>query len=98
MLRFTFLVHPKRSHPRYGEIEAAYAAVFVSDQGAAATPDAAARALLQESGWDVAELLSVISVRSEDAPGAPWEEHYQQALQDGICAVLHTWPVGAAEE
>jgi hypothetical protein len=98
MLKFTFLVYPKRSHPRYGEIEGAYAAVFVSDPGAAATPEGAAHALLQESGWDVAELDSVISVRSEDAPDAPWEAHYQQALQDGTCAVLHTWPVGAPEE
>ena len=97
MYTFTFITHPKPSHRRYGEVDGAYATVFVNDP-VAESAGAAARGLIEDAGWDVEELDDWGPMNpGDDAPGTEWAEHYAQARQDGICAVFHTWPVGAPD-
>lgn len=55
MFKFTFVAYPKPSHPRYGEVDGAYATVFVKDP-VAASADVAARELVDEALWDIEEL------------------------------------------
>jgi hypothetical protein len=95
---FTFIAHPKPSHPEYGVIDGAYATVFVNDV-IAESAEAAARALIDEAGWDIEELDDWAPMNpGDDAPGTAWHEYYAQARQDGICALFNRWPVGAPEE
>ena len=98
MYTFTFVAHPAPSNPRYGEADGAYATVFVNDP-VAASAEAAARGLLGELGWEIEELDDWAPMNlGDDDPGTEWHQFYQEARRDGLCVVLHTWPVGAPEE
>jgi hypothetical protein len=90
---FTFIVRPKPSNPQHGEADGAYAVVFVNDV-VSETAEAAARALVEASGWDIEELDDWAPMNpGDDAPGTVWRAYYLQAREDGICVAFHTWPV-----
>jgi len=90
---FTFIVRPKPSHPRHGAADGAYAVVFVNEV-VSEIAEASARALIEDVGWDIEELDDWAPVNpGDDAPGTAWGEYFAQAREDGICVVLHTWPV-----
>ena len=98
MYTFTFIAHPKPSHPEYGELDGAYATVFVNDV-VPESAEAAARELVEDAGWDIEELDDWAPMNpGDDAPGTKWHEYYAQARIDGICALFNTWPVGGADE
>jgi hypothetical protein len=95
---FSFEVHPKPAHPDYGEVDGAFAAAFVNEPIAEAA-EVAARAFIEEAGWDVGALDASHPVELESfPPGHPSRERFEQALIDGIVVTFHEWPVGAPDD
>src|SRR5256885_5445520 len=72
--------HPKPTHPDYGEVDGAFAAAFVNESIAGAA-EAAARAFIEEAGWDVGDPdVSHPVELGSFPPGDPRREHFEQAL------------------
>ena len=95
MFFLTFETRPKPSHPAYGEVGGAVAAVFVNEvvQGAA---EAAAREFMDAAGWDVGPLDKAYLVELDAFPqGHRNRARFEQALKDGVAVTFHAWPVGA---
>ena len=95
---FMFLAHPKPSSREYGVTDGAYVSCWVNDP-IGGSAEVAARALIEEAGWDVDEREEAYPV--DDTYYAPDDsgfERYKQAHLDGICAVFHRWAVGAPDE
>ena len=98
MYFLSFEAHPKPTHPDYGEVDGAFAAAFVNESIAGAA-EAAARAFIEEAGWDVSDLDVSHPVELESfPPGDPRREQFEQALIDGIVVTFHQWPVGAPDD
>jgi len=101
VIRVHFLVfeaHPKPIHADYGRVDGAFVAVFVNEPVPAAA-EAAARAFIEEAGWDVAELDQSYPAELESFPlGHPSRDRFEQALIDGIVATFNRWPVGAPDD
>ena len=97
MFFLTFETRPKPSHPAYGEVEGALAAVFVNEvvQDAA---EAVAREFMDDAGWDVGELDKAYAVELDAFPqGHRSRARFEQALKDGIAVTYHAWPAGATD-
>jgi len=97
MFLLTFETRPKPSHPAYGEVGGALAALFVNEavQDAA---EAAARAFMDEAGWEVGELDKAQAVELDAFPqGHRSRARFEQAVKDGIAVTYHAWPVGAED-
>jgi len=97
MFFLTFETRPKPSHPAYGEVGGAIAAVFVNEvvQDAA---EATAREFMDEAGWDVGVLDKAYAVELDAFPqGHRSRARFEQALKDGIVVTYHAWPVGDAD-
>ena len=93
-----FEAHPKPIHADYGRVDGAFVAVFVNEPVPAAA-EAAARAFIEEAGWDVAELDQSYPAELESFPlGHPSRDRFEQALIDGIVATFNRWPVGAPDD
>ena len=98
MFFLTFETRPQPSHPAYGEVGGAVAAVFVNEvvQGAA---EAAAREFLDEAGWDVGPLDKAYAVELDAfPPGHRSRARFEQALKEGIAVTFHAWPVEAPDD
>jgi len=94
----SFEAHPKPTHRDYGEVDGAFAAVFVNESIADAA-EAAARAFIEQVGYDVGELDESHPVELDSfPPGHPSREQFEQALIDGIVVTFHEWPVGAPDD
>ncbi len=92
------LAHPKPQHPEYGETDGAYASCWV-DAHDAVVAESRARSLLDEVGWDTEEVEESYAVQRQQYESDPKTlSLYDQALQDGVVASLHSWPVGGDEE
>ena len=93
MYAFTFIVRPRPSNPQHGEVDGAYAVVFVNE-AVHEIAEAAARGLVEDAGWDVEELDDWAPMNpGDDALGTAWREYFTQAREEGSCVVFHTWPV-----
>jgi hypothetical protein len=93
-----FEANPKPTHPDYGSVDGAFVSVFVNETLASAA-ETAGRALIEDQGWDVAELDQSYSVQLDTFPiGHPSRATFEQALIDGIAATFHRWPVGAPDD
>jgi len=98
MFYLTFETRPKPSHPAHGEVGGAVAAVFVNEVAHAAA-EAAARAFMDDAGWEVGPLDKAYAVERDAFPeGHRSRARFEQALKDGIVVTYHAWPVGAEEE
>ena len=73
MYTFTFIAHPKPSHPRYGEIDGAYATVFVNDVVGgyvdAATAEGFAGDWDLERLWDALRQVYPVGITIEELEG-----------------------------
>ena len=95
---FVFLAHPSPSHEDYGTVDGAYVSCWVNDP-VEASAEAAARALIEEAGWDIDERDVAYPLADDHyTPDQSGFANMQQARTDGICAVFHTWDVGAPDE
>ena len=64
-----------------------------------AAADLAARAFIEQEGWDIEEADEHILVTDESCPpGTDGREYFEQVQLDGLIHVFHTWPVGAPDE
>lgn len=98
MFYLTFETRPKPSHPAYGEVGGAVAALFVNEVGQGAA-EAAAREFMEKAGWDVGELDRASVVELDAFPqGHRSRARFEQALKEGIVVTYHAWPVGAEDE
>jgi hypothetical protein len=91
--------YPMATHRNYGRIDGAFAACFV-DASSAEGAERAARAFLADANWEVEGVDETVRWidRSELLGNAESEEHFDQALVDGIVVSMNTWPVGALDE
>jgi len=93
-----FEAHPNPAHPDYGRVDGAFAAVFVNESIPSAA-EAAARAFIEEAGWDVAELNESHPVELDSFPADhPSRERFEQALIDGIVVTFNQWPLGVPDD
>ena len=98
MYFFVFLAHPSASSDDYGVFDGAYVSCWVNDP-VEASAEVAARALIEDRGWDIEEREEAYPLADDHyARDQPAREHMEQARLDGICAVFHSWEVGAPDE
>ena len=98
MFFITLEVSPKPIHPRYGEVDGAYASCWVNEP-TAALAESVARAGVDEANWDVVELDQLREIAREEYLEHPdGLELYDQAGLDGLVITFHTWPIGGDEE
>jgi hypothetical protein len=94
----TFEVTPKPSHPRYGELDGAFASGW-STEPTASLAAAVARSAAEGIGWDFVALDEVrLVTREEFVSDHERLELFDQASMDGLVLTFHTWPVGADDE
>ena len=94
MFFVTLEVTPKPSHPKYGEVDGAYASCWVNEP-TAALAELVAREGIGSAQWDVVEFDELREVvRDEYVEHPEGLEHYDQASLDGLVITFHTWPVG----
>jgi hypothetical protein len=94
----TLEVSPKPIHPRYGEVDGAYAACWV-DEPTAALAESAARESIDGAQWDVVERDELREIAREELLDHPEGlELYDQATLDGLVITFHTWPAGGDDE
>ena len=90
--------HPKPSHADYGAVDGAWAACWVASEDPEEA-EKAARAFLEDLGWDIETLAESYPVTRGQYPSQSESlERFDQAVIDGIVVTLHTWPVGAPDE
>jgi hypothetical protein len=95
---FTFIAHPKPENDAHGEVDGAFVNVWVNDP-LESSAEAAARALVEETGWKV-KAREYVCVLAADhyAEGEAGLAYMEQARVDGICAVFHRWNADAPDE
>jgi len=94
----TLEVSPKPIHPRYGEVDGAFASCWVNEP-TAALAESVAREGIAEAHWDVVELDELREIAREEYREHPdGLELYDQAALDGLVITFHTWPIGGDDE
>jgi hypothetical protein len=95
---------PEPTHPRHAEFRGAFAACWVNTDDPAFA-EREARSVLADAGWKALGVDEGYPVERERyLANAESLARYDQALADGVCVNLNTWPrkrgkgrAGAAE-
>ena len=83
---------PQATHPRHDEFGGAFAACWVATDDAMEA-EREARSVLADAGWDAKKVDDHYPVdRERYLDNADSLQRYDQAVADGVCINLNTWP------